>query len=60
LDLGEGHEGVFGEADEGEDGVEAVLVGAEGIDADCEGEDELVVLLASNPYKEERGYVPRL
>lgn len=45
MDFGERHEGVFGEADQGEDGVEAVLVGAEGVDADCEGEDELEPIL---------------
>jgi hypothetical protein len=50
-DFGEGYECVFAEADEGEDGVEAVLVRAEGVDADCEGEDELEIMSVSEWLK---------
>lgn len=41
FDAGEAEEGVLAQADEGEDGVEAVLVGGEEVDADCKGEDFL-------------------
>lgn len=40
-DAGPVHEGVFAQADQGEDGVERVLLGGEAVDADGEGEDEL-------------------
>jgi len=32
---------VLAETDDGDDGVEEVLVGREAVDADCEGKDEL-------------------
>lgn len=38
----EGEEGVFAELKESQDGVEHVLVGAEGVHADGEREDELL------------------
>ena len=36
------HERVFTQTDESEDGVDGVLLGGEGVDADGEGEDELL------------------
>lgn len=38
----EREEGVFAELEETENGVEHVLVGAEGVHADSEGENELM------------------
>lgn len=35
------HEGVFAESRQGEDRVDAILLRAEGVDADCEGKDQL-------------------
>lgn len=41
----EGHKCVFAEAGEGHDGVEAVLVCGEKVDADCEREEDLLRVL---------------
>lgn len=40
-DSREWHEGIFTKAEESEDGVECILMGAESVDSNGEGKDEL-------------------
>lgn len=47
-DTREGHEGVFTEPKESKDWVQCILVGHEEVDADCEWEDDLLLLALYN------------